>query len=73
MTQSYTLFFSSYQNDQSSFKRVDFKETEGNNMLQDIPCSFSPSEKSVQKILNFSKSYEVLHSKLTSNIEVIKN
>ena len=34
---------------------------------------FSPSEKSVQQILDFSKSYEVLNSRMTSSIELIKN
>ncbi|WP_299577048.1 hypothetical protein [uncultured Sunxiuqinia sp.] len=35
--------------------------------------SFTPSEKSVEAILNFSRSYDVLNSRLTASIELIKN
>jgi hypothetical protein len=76
MMKNYTLsyYFSYYQNCQPECKKVDYVRMEGDNMLQDLhEFPFEPSEKSVQKILNFSKSYEVLSSTLTSSIEVIKN
>lgn len=76
MIKSYTLSYciNTYQNIRLDFKKVDFVGMEGDNMLQNLhPCSFSPSEKSIQMILNFSKSYDVMHSSITNTIEVNKN
>lgn len=75
MMKSYTLsyFFNTYMEGQIQ-PRIDFKSQEEDSMLHQLSeISFSPSEKSVQKILNFSKSYEVLNSRLTNCIEIIKN
>lgn len=76
MMKNYTLsyFFNTYQNDQPDYNMVDFAAVEVDTMFYDLrKITFSPSEESVQKILEFSRSYEVLHSKLSGSIEVIKN
>lgn len=75
MKKNYTLsyFFNIYQNDQASLKQIG-QGVKGDQMLLTLKEDwFSPSENSIQAILNFSKSYEVLSSRLTQHIEVIKN
>ncbi len=76
MMKDYTFiyFINAYPRDPFSSPEADLKRGEEVNMdPESSELLFSPSEQSVQKILNFSKSYEVLNAKLTSNIEVIKN
>jgi hypothetical protein len=76
MMKDYTLFYFIHAYSREQFAPVEFNL---NRPLEDGAESeisealFSPSENSVQEILNFSKSYEVLNSKLTKSIEVIKN
>lgn len=74
---SYTLsyFINTYQFDQAENIRVDQEGVKGDDMMfKDIgEIQFSPSEKSVQQILNFSRSYDVMHSHQIESIEVIKN
>ena len=76
MMKSFTLsyFFNTYHNNQFSQKKIDSRSREENDMITEMSERlFSPSEKSVQQILDFSKSYEVLNSRMTSSIELIKN
>ncbi|WP_321290408.1 hypothetical protein [uncultured Sunxiuqinia sp.] len=76
MMKSFTLsyFFNTYHNDQFSLKKIDSRSREENDMITEMSERlFSPSEKSVQQILDFSKSYEVLNSRMTNSIELIKN
>lgn len=76
MTKSYTLsyFINTYQLDQAE-SRIDQEGLRGDDMMfKDISeIQFSPSDRAVQQILNFSKCYEVLHSSQTESIEVMKN
>ena len=77
MTKSYTLsyFINTYQMDQSNSTKIGSEEVRGDDMMLKSlgEFQFSPSEQSVQNILNFSKSYEVLNSRLTQSIELIQN
>ena len=76
MKKDYTLsyFFNSYQKDQVAVRQFGLEGVKGDEMLSKLSESrFSPSRESVQKILNFAKSYEVLESRFTQHIEVIKN
>ncbi|TDN99143.1 hypothetical protein DET65_4140 [Sunxiuqinia elliptica] len=78
MMKNFTLsfYFNTYYADQSTTEAIGSKSREGgiNNMIEKLSePRFSPSEQSVQNILNFSKSYEVLESRLTKSIEIIKN
>ena len=76
MTKSYTLsyFSNTYQFDQASL-RIDHEGLRGDDMMfKDLSeIQFSPSDQTVQQILNFSKCYEVLQSNQTDSIEVMKN
>ncbi|WP_339734827.1 hypothetical protein [uncultured Sunxiuqinia sp.] len=76
MMKNYTLiyFIHAHPSDQFAPLEIDLsreKEVSMDSELSEL--LFSPSEKSVQEILNFSRSYEVLDSNLTAHIEVIKN
>ena len=76
MMKNYTLihFLHACPYDQFAPREINsIKEKEATLKQELGEILFSPSEKSVQRILNFSKSYEVLDSHLTSRIEVIKN
>lgn len=76
MIKNYTLsyLFNIYRSDQSNNLKFDFESGGENKMSDDLSLiSFSPSEKSVQVVLNFSRAYDVLNSKFTGSIEVIKN
>ncbi len=76
MMKNYTLiyFIHAYPCDLFAPREVELSwEKEVNMGSESSEMLFSPSEKSVQEILNFSKSYEVLNSHLTNSIEVIKN
>lgn len=76
MMKNYTLiyFIHAYPCGQFAPREIELDRENEVNMDSDLSERlFSPSEKSVQEILNFSKSYEVLNSHLTKSIEVIKN
>ena len=76
MIKKYTLSycFNTSQNQQVSHQMAGCKGPGGDRMPQSLNgYSFSPSVKSVQEILDFSRSYEVLHSSLTRGIEMFKN
>lgn len=77
MMKSYTLsyFLDAYLNELSVKKWVDsLKSSKGGNKFHDSnETLFAPSETSVKEILDFSKAYEVLDSRITKSIELIKN
>jgi hypothetical protein len=76
MMKNYTLiyFIHAYPCDLFAPGEIDLsREKDMNRKPEPGEMLFSPSEKSVQEILNFSKSYEVLDSRLTNSIEMIKN
>lgn len=76
MMKSYTFFYfiHAYPHEQFAPGEICSKTPRVDDTQSDLGESlFSPSEKSVQEILNFSRSYEVLDSHLTERIEVIKN
>lgn len=49
------------------------REISTNGLMGGKELSLVPSERSVEAILNFSRSYDVLNSRLTASIELIKN
>ncbi|MGQ8338453.1 hypothetical protein ACUNWD_17995 [Sunxiuqinia sp. A32] len=67
-------FVKSYQNDNDECEKLGLfgKESEVKSE-HDNKTIFSPSAKSVNAILNFAKSYDVMHSKAVGCIEMIKN
>jgi len=76
MMKSYTFFslIHAYPHEEIISGEINSKCPRSNDQdAESGESCFSPSEKSVQEILNFSKLYEVLDTNLTERIEVIKN
>ncbi|MGQ7869134.1 hypothetical protein [Sunxiuqinia sp. sy24] len=76
MKKSFTLsyFIHDFTIDGFAPREMTTNSLMGSDELQPVnEQSFTPSEKSVQKVLNFSRSYDVLNSCLMTNIEFIKN
>ncbi len=69
-----SYFFNTYHNEKISFEKLDLSGEElkvsRSKEERDI---FTPSTKSINAILSFAKSYEVLHSKAAGCIEMNKN
>ena len=76
MDKKSTLFYfiNTYHNEKISLGQLNLagKEFEVSRNMEEKEL-FSPSAKSVNAILNFAKSYDVLHSKAVGCIEMNRN
>ena len=77
MMKSYTLsyFINTFSTNQSPIcKQVTMKVREIEYRPENLKeVMYSPSEKAIQNILSFSRTYEAFPSRLTDCIELIKN